>query len=262
MTTLAADSDLLDALGAVRRLAQHGTAVPDAARAALSRYGEAGGPPFEPGARDAVRAELEAIVLGRHVADALRVLRDTGALARLVPELAAAIGFDQRTRHHDLQLDEHLLQAVAAAAELDASLRVRLAALFHDAGKPESGWQDDDGHWHYYGNAALGKEDHQLTGSRLARRALERLGFDARLVDEVTRLIESHMVWPTRRRGRLRELRERLGDDLLDELFVHRRADTLGKAAGPDVATAEMLADLDEMQRQLELVRRQDGERG
>jgi tRNA nucleotidyltransferase (CCA-adding enzyme) len=258
MTTLAADRDLLDGLAAVPRAAEGGEEPPAEALAALRRYADAQGEPFEPAARDRVREELEGILASPDPRGALALLRDTGALARLVPELAPAIGFDQRTRHHDLTVDEHLLHALGAAAELGASLRVRLAMLFHDAGKPDAAWEGDDGRWHYYPNPELGKEGHERAGARLARRALARLGYPDATVEEVARLIERHMLWPKRSLGKIRELREDLGDELLDELFVHRRADTIGKAEEVDVSAAEMLADLDEMQRQVEIVRRQD----
>src|SRR5947208_7701135 len=80
--------------------------------------------------------ELSKLLLGREPDRALRLARDTGVLTALLPELQATIGFEQESTRQHLPLDEHLFAVVQAAADADASLPVRLGALFHDAGKP------------------------------------------------------------------------------------------------------------------------------
>ena len=87
---------------------------------------------------------------GREPARALRLARDTGVLVELLPEFGAAIGFDQESRYHDLTVDEHTFAVVQAAADQGYSLPVRLAALFHDLGKPHAAWRGKDGRLHYY----------------------------------------------------------------------------------------------------------------
>ena len=69
---------------------------------------------------------------------------------KLLPELEPAIGFEQESRYHDLTVDEHTFAVVQAAADAGTPLRVRLAALFHDAGKPQVAWRGTDGRLHYY----------------------------------------------------------------------------------------------------------------
>src|SRR5207249_64036 len=80
--------------------------------------------------------ELSKLLLGRQPARALRFARETGVLTALLPEFEATIGFDQRSERQRLTLDEHIFAVVQAAADGDASLAVRLGALFHDVGKP------------------------------------------------------------------------------------------------------------------------------
>ena len=80
--------------------------------------------------------ELSKLLLGKEPGRALRLARDTGVLVELLPEFERAIGFDQESRYHDLTVDEHTFAVVQAAADAGASLAVRLAALFHDLGKP------------------------------------------------------------------------------------------------------------------------------
>lgn len=66
----------------------------------------------------------------------LQVLRDCGALARLLPELDALWGVPQPPQHHpEIDCGVHTLMVVDMAARLQAPLPVRFAALCHDLGK-------------------------------------------------------------------------------------------------------------------------------
>jgi tRNA nucleotidyltransferase/poly(A) polymerase/peptidoglycan hydrolase-like protein with peptidoglycan-binding domain len=180
------------------------------------------------GVSGTARTELDKILMGPHVGAALRQMRDTGVLEHFLPEVAPAVGFNQESKYHGLTLDEHIISAVEAAAAQGASLRVRLALLFHDSGKPESAWRGEDGHLHYYANPKLGKDAHEDVGAAIARRALTRLGYPAKVTQDVERLVAAHMLMPTDRLSKIRRLRAEHGE-LLDDLFAHRRADMSAK---------------------------------
>ena len=64
------------------------------------------------------------------------VLRDCGALARLLPELERLWGVPQRADFHpEVDTGVHVMMVIDCAAALDAPLPVRFAALVHDLGK-------------------------------------------------------------------------------------------------------------------------------
>ena len=64
------------------------------------------------------------------------VLRECGALARLLPEVHQLWGVPQRAEYHpEIDTGVHLMMVLDMAARLQASLPVRLACLFHDLGK-------------------------------------------------------------------------------------------------------------------------------
>ena len=64
------------------------------------------------------------------------VLRDCGALARLLPEVNALWGVPQRAEYHpEIDTGHHLLLVLDMSARLQTPLPVRLACLFHDLGK-------------------------------------------------------------------------------------------------------------------------------
>jgi tRNA nucleotidyltransferase (CCA-adding enzyme) len=64
------------------------------------------------------------------------VLRECGALARLLPEVDRLWGVPQPPAHHpEVDTGVHLMMVLDMAARLEASLEVRFACLGHDLGK-------------------------------------------------------------------------------------------------------------------------------
>jgi len=93
------------------------------------------------------------------------VLRECGALARILPELDALWGVPQPVRHHpEVDTGVHTMMAVDYAAAKTFPLPVRMAALLHDLGKgttPPHEWP------HHYG--------HESRGAHLAGQVCRRL---------------------------------------------------------------------------------------
>jgi tRNA nucleotidyltransferase/poly(A) polymerase len=161
--------------------------------------------------------ELSKLLLGREPARALRLARDTGVLTALLPEFEQAIGFEQSSERQHLPLDEHIFEVVQAAADANASLAVRLGALFHDLGKPRSSGR------------------HAERGARLAAAAMRRLRYPTRLRAHVTRLVRAHAfsLEDVDELFARRFLREH-GDELAFDLVVHKEADLKGKEVSQD----------------------------
>ena len=72
------------------------------------------------------------------------VLRECGALAKLLPELDALFGVPQPEKHHpEIDTGVHVLMALEQAVRLDASTVARFAVVVHDLGKgttPKEDW--------------------------------------------------------------------------------------------------------------------------
>jgi tRNA nucleotidyltransferase (CCA-adding enzyme) len=206
------------------------------------------------GTSGTVLDELSKLLMGNHAARALRIARDTGVLARLLPELEPMLWFDQGSRYHDMTTDEHTFTALEHAAHVDAPLRVRMALLFHDSGKPETAWLGKDGRKHYYSpsdkdwaasllaDGAIHQSstdlppkpgDHEVVGARIWMQAAQRLNVDKALRGDVEKLILNHMVSlssPTRQK--VNRARVKFGDELLHDLYLHRACDAAGKGPG------------------------------
>jgi tRNA nucleotidyltransferase/poly(A) polymerase len=178
--------------------------------------------------------ELSKLLNGAQPAKALRLARDTGVLVQMLPEFEAAIGFDQESRYHSLTVDEHTFAVVQAAADAGRVLPVRLAALFHDLGKPYVAWRGTDGRLHYYAKRGYSARSHEQVSCELARSALLRLRYPNALRDRVVRIVRHHMFQIGRGDAlRARRFLAKHGDDLAFQLVDHKEADYRGKP-GPD----------------------------
>jgi tRNA nucleotidyltransferase (CCA-adding enzyme) len=148
--------------------------------------------------------ELSKLLLGANPAKALRLARDTGVLVALLPEFAEAVGFDPHSGDHRMTVDEHTFAVVQAAAEAGAPLRVRLATLLHDLGKPHGG------------------RDHAAAGAELADTAIRRLRYPPFLLAGGDAL-------------EARQLLARHGEELVLDLLDHWDADLRGRDRSPRV---------------------------
>jgi putative nucleotidyltransferase with HDIG domain len=127
--------------------------------------------------------ELSKLLLGTRPAEALRLARDTGALVEVIPEFGPLIGYAVPSPRQPLPLEEHLFAAAQSAADAGAPLAVRLAALFHDIGKPRT-----DGT----------SESHAAAGATATGRILRRLRYPNALRGAVVRLVAAHDFRPDR----------------------------------------------------------------
>jgi tRNA nucleotidyltransferase/poly(A) polymerase len=201
--------------------------------------------------------ELSKLLLGAEPAKALRLARDTGVLVQVLPEFERAIGFDQESRYHDLTVDEHTFAVVQATADRGRALPVRLAALFHDLGKPYVAWRGTDGRLHYYAKAGYSDRSHEQVGAELAGTALRRLRYPNALRDRVCRIVRRHMFQVGKGDDlRARRFLSRFGDELAFQLVDHKEADYLGKRS-PDEPPVEDLEKLARFRRVLERERKQ-----
>jgi tRNA nucleotidyltransferase (CCA-adding enzyme) len=174
--------------------------------------------------------ELSKLLLGAQPAKALRLARDTGVLVQVLPEFERSVGFDQESRYHDLTVDEHTFAVVQAAADARRVLPVRLAALFHDVGKPYSAWRGTDGRLHYYAKQGYAEHSHEQVSAQLAGEALRRLRYPNALRERVCRIVRHHMFQVGRGDDlRARRFLAKYGDELAFQLVDHKEADFLGK---------------------------------
>lgn len=97
-----------------------------------------------------VWSELERALGEKQPVRFFEVLRECGALQRLLPELDALFGVPQPPeKHPEIDTGVHVFMVLAQATRLSADVRVRFAALLHDLGKgttPPTQWPKHQGH--------------------------------------------------------------------------------------------------------------------
>jgi tRNA nucleotidyltransferase (CCA-adding enzyme) len=165
-----------------------------------------------------VREELDRLLLAPRPAAALSLLHETGLLRRILPELAGCYGVVQN-QHHAYDVFHHTLAAVEAAPP--SRRLVRLAALFHDLGKPATRGEKH-GTTTFYA--------HQSVGRRLVDRAFRRLRFSNEDRSAVGHLVQHHMFHyrPEWTDAAVRRFLRDIGEEHLDDIFLLRAADSAG----------------------------------
>ncbi len=138
-------------------------------------------PRFKLVSKERIRDEFSKILLSDSAGDGIRRLEDSGLLREFIPELSACKGVLQGEAHHHDVL-EHLIQACDMAPK---ELELRLAALFHDLGKPTRRREQGDGSLVFYG--------HDTESARLSEEVLKRLKYPNAVIDKVTVLVKYHM---------------------------------------------------------------------
>jgi tRNA nucleotidyltransferase/poly(A) polymerase len=179
-----------------------------------------------------VGMELQRLLRAEKPSVGLHILADTGILDAILPELAAQRGVPQsKIPGHDLW--DHTLATVDAAVALHPGDEpLAMAALLHDAGKPET---FVDGHF----------RGHPEAGATIAREVLGRIAYPSREAAHVRRLIEEHMFQylPGWSDAAVRRFMRRVDPELVDDLARLRQADNVGSGLSPDAGDLAGLRD-------------------
>ena len=177
-------------------------------------------------AAERIRDELDKIIASDKPSTALLLMEKTGLLKLLIPELTACRGVEQDRINgfHRFDVLDHSLLACDFAAREGAPQEVRLAALYHDIGKPKTAHTGDDGIRSFY--------HHEKESAAMTRRLLLRFRYPNTVMEKVCHLIEEHMFHyeETWTNAAVRRFVIRAGEASLPDLFALRRADAYGMA--------------------------------
>ena len=127
-----------------------------------------------------IRDELGKLITAPRPARALLGLVGSGLAEEFLPEVAA-LRMEQDPQHHHKDVLAH---SAAVVEKSSPRLVLRLAALLHDIGKPDT---------RRFGPNGVSFHHHETVGARLARRRMEALRYPKAVIDDVTRLVELHL---------------------------------------------------------------------
>lgn len=179
-----------------------------------------------------INQEFFKILLSSKPSKGIELMREIGLLDIIVPEIIPSIGFNQQNPHHNKDVYNHILCAIDNSPPI---LKVRLAALFHDMGKPHTISIDEKGIGHFYG--------HDKVGAKIAKQALERMKAPHKLNEEVTILVSEHMTHHARFKDKgLKKLIRRVGVENIYDLFELQKAD---RKCSNEYASIEHILDME-----------------
>ena len=127
-----------------------------------------------------IRDELDRLMVLEDPSPGLWFLVDTGLADGFLPELAEMrLEQDPIHRHKDV-----LAHTIAVVRKTSPDLVVRLAALFHDIGKPAT---------RAIGPRGVSFHHHEVVGARMTRKRMRELKYSTELVDDVSQLVFLHL---------------------------------------------------------------------
>lgn len=172
-------------------------------------------------APERINEEFTKIIMSTEAEKGIRMMEEIGLLKELIPELASAVGVTQN-RHHIYDVFEHSVRALGAGAQRGYKLEVRLAALLHDIGKPQT--KEGEGPESTFYN-------HDIVGAKLAKKILKRLNYSNDVIDYTTHLVRYHMFYYALdivSDAGVRRLLSRIGNENIDDFINVRICDRLG----------------------------------
>jgi poly(A) polymerase len=183
-----------------------------------------------------IRDELTKLLLVDDPTAGLWFLVDTGLSDEFLPELRAMrLEQDPLHTHKDV-----LAHTIAVVRNTTPNLKVRLAALFHDVGKPKT---------RSFAGGAVSFHHHEVVGARMTEERLRALKYPNDVVEDVTKLVYLHLRIHTYAMGWTDKAVRRYVRDaghLLDELNELQRCDCTTRNKNRARALARRMDELEE----------------
>ena len=162
-----------------------------------------------------IYSEITKLLCGK---DAGRILSHySDILAVALPEIKAMKGFDQHNFHHIYDVLNHTAKVIDSVYP---AVHLRLAALFHDCGKPDCFSLDEKGVGHFYSHASI--------SAHKANEALLRLRCDNATREKVVKLVKIHDSPIEPDSKTVKKKLQKYGEGIFFDLIKLQRADNMG----------------------------------
>ena len=171
--------------------------------------------------KERIRDEFLKIIMSERAAQGIETLRELGLLKYIIPELEEGYKVSQN-KHHIYDCYEHYLRSLDYAAKKGFNMYVRLAALFHDIGKPRTK-RGEGPNATFYG--------HEIVGAKMTAQILNRLRFPKKDIEKIVKLVRYHLFYYNPGEvgeASVRRLIRKVGKENIEELLQVRMADRIG----------------------------------
>ena len=143
-------------------------------------------------------------------------------ISQFIPEVVPMVSFDQHNPYHYLDVFAHSCQVLTICRIYNADLITKLAAFFHDIGKPHCYQDDKNGIRHFKGHGKISADMTDVI--------MRRLKFDNNTRDKVVQLVYFHDASFEVGKKYVRRWLNKIGVDQFKRLLVLRRADIMGQS--------------------------------
>lgn len=176
-------------------------------------------------AKERVKEELFKLLASPNPYEGILLLRNSGIMAEILPELEKAFGVEQKSpgRHHIYDVGNHLLMSLKVCKSADPV--VRLATLLHDIGKPPTYKKLPSGVITFY--------NHEIVSTKITENIAERLKLSNKEKERLITLVRWHQFTVDERQtdSAIRRFIRNVGKDNLEDMLALRVADRLGGGA-------------------------------
>ncbi len=173
-----------------------------------------------------IRDELMKLLASNFAADGILILKNSGILKEVLPELDSAFAVPQKSpkRHHIYDVGTHCVMAVKFCPSKDPL--VRLATLLHDVGKPKTFRKDEK-------TEIITFYNHEVVGAKIAKAIAYRLRLSKKQTEKLITLVRWHQFTVDERQtdSALRRFIRRVGKENLEDMLALRIGDRLGGGA-------------------------------
>lgn len=206
--------DALRMMRAVRFAARFGFSIEESTYEAIKDLA----PTLSKVSAERIRVEFEKTLILDHPEFA-REFYLLGLSKVFLPEWDACLECPQNTVHHLYTVGEHTIRVMQNVSNDHI---MRLAAFFHDIGKPVSRKTDKKGHDHFVG--------HPVLGAAMTVNIMKRLKYDNATIDKVRVLVERHDDRPALTIENIRHEISGTGKEIYPLLLELRHADVMGQS--------------------------------
>ncbi len=163
-----------------------------------------------------IMSEFVKILTGANVEDVLMNYYDVVSV--FIPEIKPMIGFRQRNPHHIYDVWKHTVKVIS---HIEPQKVLRLAAFFHDSGKPSTFTIDKNNIGHFHG--------HPDISELIANDVLRRLKADNNTISKVRLLVKLHDLRPSATSKNVRKMLAKTGAENFLLLLKLKWADAMGQ---------------------------------
>lgn len=214
--------DALRLMRAIRQAAQLGFEIEEKTLASIQKNAEN----ITQISGERIRDEFFKLLMSPHPADGVYLLKSTGILRHILPEVEKNFDIDQKSpeRHHIYDVGTHLVESLRHCPSIDVI--TRFATLIHDIGKAETFRKDPK-------TEIITFYNHEVVGEQMAAVIADRLKLSKEQKKKLVLLVRHHQFTVSEEQTdkAIRRFIRQIGVENIDDMLALRTGDRLGSGS-------------------------------